>query len=90
MTSPLMNEFVDDSPIRDWLNWLNFYSTHQGNRQTKAGQFNTLIRLIETAINIDEQVLGVDEDGHAILGIEREDLIATLLLEQKRLSKNGS
>jgi len=69
-------EIADDTPIRDFIE-----NNRYGDPDT-----DEVLSLVEAIINIDERVLGTDEYGSAILGIEREEIIATLLLEMK----NGS
>ncbi len=81
MEEDIMIEVIDDSPIRDFIIADSFFLCHDEPEAQIARRL--LGALVEAAINLDEQVLGVDEDGHAILGIERQDLIGALLVEMR-------
>lgn len=81
-----MIEIADDTPIRDYLTTEAAFAAFNTEGIGPRLVAEKLARLVEATINLDEQVLGVDEEGHAILGIEREDLIGAILGEMKSAS----
>ena len=74
-----MNEVLDDTPIRDFIAFEE-QLLPESNLQHR---YCRVLRLVETIVNLDEQVLGTDAEGHAILGIERESLVGAILMEMK-------
>ena len=81
-----MIEVLDDTPIRDFLyshKEFCLYALADDGAEERVNAVNKALHLVRSVLNIDEQVLGVDEDGHAILGIEREEIVAALLQEMK-------
>lgn len=81
-----MIEILDDTPIRDFLyshQQFCLYTLADDETEERVKAVNKALHLVRSVLNIDERVLGVDENGSAILGIEREEIVAALLEEMK-------